>query len=67
MFPEIYQHTIEDNQVELMSDVRPWVFVFIATGIALLVASFMVLTATTYSIDQFTSSITKLSKEGREL
>ena len=67
MFPEIYQHTIEDNQVELMSDVRPWVFVFIATGIALLVASFMVWTATTYSIDQFTSSITKLSKEGREL
>lgn len=57
LIPTAYQHTIEDNSIAFLNDIRPWMIIFASVGIVLLFASYMVWTATTQSIDQLTSSI----------
>lgn len=60
--PEVYQHTIDDNRITFLNDARPWMYIFIATAIVMLLLSYMVWDSTTNNIDQLTSSILSQSE-----
>lgn len=63
LFPEEYQHTVEDAKVSYLNDLKPWLIVFAAIGLVFLFASYVVWTATTYSVSRLTGSIITQTEE----